>query len=135
MRVCEICLSYSLFIAVDLFEQVKSSKQRSWLGPTLFRESILPTQRRFHGLVAGGNLLFVFGGYSSTGAAVLQFLNGNSNEFIPGAFLNDLQIFDPANSTIYSPSPREGTKQVLPTPQRAPALPTHPGGGGSGLRS
>ena len=24
-------------------------------------------------------------------------------------------------TTIYSPSPREGTKQVLPTPQRAPA--------------
>jgi len=26
------------------------------------------------------------------------------------------------NKTIYSPSPGEGTKQVLPTPQRAPAL-------------
>ena len=24
-------------------------------------------------------------------------------------------------TTIYSPSPREGTKQLLPTPQRAPA--------------
>ena len=31
---------------------------------------------------------------------------------------------------IYSPSPREGTEQVLPTPQRAPALPTHLVGGG-----
>ena len=35
-----------------------------------------------------------------------------------------------SSTTIYSPSPREGTKQVLPTPQRAPALPTHLGGGG-----
>ena len=96
MRVCQICLCYSLFIAVDLFEQVKSSKQRSWLGPISFREGIVPTQRRFHGLVAGGNLLLVFGGYSSTGAAVLPFLNGNSNELMPGAFLNDLQLFDPA---------------------------------------
>ena len=38
-------------------------------------------------------------------------------------------------TTIYSPSPREGTKQVLPTLQRAPALPTHLGGEGSGLTS
>ena len=42
-------------------------------------------------------------------------------------------LFLATTSTFYSPScpsPREGTKQVLPTRQRAPALPTHLGGGG-----
>ena len=49
-----------------------------------------------------------------------------------------LDDFGVTTTTIYSPSPREGTRQVLPTLQRAQALPTHLLdllGGGSGLRS
>ena len=36
-----------------------------------------------------------------------------------------LDDFGVTTTTIYSPSPREGTRQVLPTLQRAQALPTH----------
>ena len=58
----------------------------------------------------------------------LQAENHESGYGFQGAAVGGKYSFGAA--TIYSPSPREGTKQVLPTPQRAPALPTHLGGGG-----
>ena len=113
---CKICVRVLLTIAFYFFQIVKSSKRRSWLGPTQFLEGIVPTQRIFHGLVAGGDRLYVFGGYSNNGAVILQFLKANTNnKFISGAFLNDLQLFDPAkavwtditpNAQGSSPSPR-----------------------------